>query len=96
MATRKSTILKCDVCGKEVTDEGSGWIGGHPFSGWYSLKEHGGSTQLVELNRQKDWDICSKGCLMDFSNRAFPVHISSGKGSDIPLSEVRGILSNSD
>jgi hypothetical protein len=90
MATRKSKIIKCDVCGKEVSDEGGGWIGGHPWSGWFTVKEISGSTQLDELLRKKEWDICSKGCLRDFAN---PV-VSSGKGSDIPVSEVRGILSN--
>jgi hypothetical protein len=63
MATRKSTILKCDQCGKEVSDDGCAWIGGHPFSGWLSVKEHGGSTQLAELQRKKEWDICSLECL---------------------------------
>jgi hypothetical protein len=67
MATRKNTILKCDQCGKEISDDGQCWFGGHPFSGWFLVKQHSGSTRLEELHRKKEWDICSKKCLNEFS-----------------------------
>ena len=68
----KTRVLKCDVCGKTVEAEDTGYFGGHPFQGWYILEERGGSTMLEELQRKKNWDICSRECLAKFSKQ---VHI---------------------
>ena len=46
MATRKETVMVCDVCGTRISDEGETYYGGHPHQGWYKLHEIGGSTQL--------------------------------------------------
>ena len=56
-------VLVCDVCSRKASDGGGGWIGGHPWDGWFHLNQHGGSTMLSELQRKRDWDICSKECL---------------------------------
>jgi hypothetical protein len=66
MATRSEKILKCDQCGAEVSDKGQQWYGGHPFSGWLTLHESGGSTALEALSRKRDWDFCSRKCLSAF------------------------------
>lgn len=66
METSKK-VLKCDVCGKTAEAEDVGYYGGHPFQGWFILNERGGSTMLEELQRKKNWDICSIGCLKKFT-----------------------------
>lgn len=67
MSTKKATIKVCDVCEKKVSDGGETWIGGHPFSGWFEVNQHGGSTALHELRKKRDWDICSTKCLEELS-----------------------------
>ena len=66
METSKK-VLKCDVCGKTAEAEDTSYFGGHPWQGWFVLKERGGSTMLEELQRKKNWDICSVECLAKFS-----------------------------
>jgi hypothetical protein len=66
MATKKETANICDHCGKEQrfpTEQTM--IGGHPLSGWVSVKEHGGGTALSRLKRKKEFDFCGYGCLRD-------------------------------
>lgn len=63
MARRKENVRVCDVCKKRVSDEGEIHYGGHPHQGWFGVHETGGSTQLSELHRQKNWDACSAECL---------------------------------
>jgi hypothetical protein len=63
VSARKESILTCDNCGREVSDEGEISYGGHVHDGWYHLTRHGGSTALSELNRKRDWDLCGLKCL---------------------------------
>ena len=65
---KNAEILTCDVCGKTVSDSGEAMYGGSVFSGWYQLVEHGGSSELSELRRKKDWDIRGIECLRKFAN----------------------------
>lgn len=64
MSIKKATIKTCDVCGRKVYDQGEAWIGGHPFSGWFEVNQHGGSTALHELRKTRSWDVCSQACLI--------------------------------
>ena len=64
MGTKKATIKTCDVCHTKVDDGGETWFGGHPFEGWFTVHQHSGSTALSKLNQVRDWDICSKACLI--------------------------------
>lgn len=63
---RQKQILKCDHCDKEVNDGREVYFGGHPFQGWFQVRQRGGSTRLKELERKRDWDFCSKECLCAF------------------------------
>lgn len=63
MATKKETVMVCDVCKKRVSDEGEMHIGGHPHAGWFTVEMHGGATDLRSLKSQKSWDVCSPVCL---------------------------------
>lgn len=62
----KKEVLQCDMCDKWVESDEDMYIGGHPFQGWYHLNQHGGSTQLQELRKKRDWDFCSLQCISDF------------------------------
>ena len=64
MATRKETVKVCDVCKKQVSDDGEMQLGGHPHSGWFAVQKHGGPTDLKSLREQKEWDVCGIGCLL--------------------------------
>ena len=66
MSSRKEHILICDSCGKEVSDGGGTWIGGHPHNGWLSVTRHGGDTTLESLKRKKHFDFCSVKCLKEY------------------------------
>lgn len=68
MATKKEIVRVCDVCSKEARTGGEMWIGGHPFNGWFTVSQHGGSTTLDELRKKREWDICSAKCLSEMSN----------------------------
>lgn len=61
---KKQEIMTCDICGKETSDEGVVWYGGHPFNGWLSIQRINGSSALAALQTKKDWDICSNECLI--------------------------------
>jgi len=54
----------CDCCGKDaVADLDNPTIGGHPFHGWFEIQQHGGSTQLAQLKKKRNWDLCGEECL---------------------------------
>lgn len=64
--TRIVTSLVCDHCKTEKSDNGQIQYGGHPHSGWYHLNKINGSTMLSELKKKKEWDFCSKKCLITY------------------------------
>lgn len=61
--TRKETVRVCDVCNVRVSDEGEIYCGGHPHSGWFTVNQTNGSSALRELNKKRQWDVCSRECL---------------------------------
>lgn len=61
--TRKETVMICDVCKVRVSDEGETYYGGHPHNGWFTLNQTNGSSALRELNKKRQWDVCSEKCL---------------------------------
>ena len=66
MSSRKEHILICDFCNKERTDNGSTYYGGHPFSGWFHVTVHGGSTRLEELQKKREFDFCDSVCVTNY------------------------------
>jgi hypothetical protein len=66
MSSRKENILICDFCNKEKTDRGETFCGGHPFSGWFHVTIHGGSTRLEDLQKKRDFDFCSSYCVTTY------------------------------
>lgn len=68
MTTRKETVRVCDVCKKKVSDGGELHIGGHPHTDWFTVEQTSGSTQLDELKKRRDWDLCSIACLQKLAN----------------------------
>jgi hypothetical protein len=78
----KIETLQCDMCGETAEADQDMYIGGHPFNGWYHLNQHGGSTQLQQLRKKRDWDFCSLKCLSDFCNQG-------GKSNTDPRSMKR-------
>jgi len=68
MKTNKNiTILKCDQCGKEDSDNGDLYIGGNVFHRWITIKLYNSTSQLQNINIQQDYDFCSWECLIKFS-----------------------------
>ena len=65
MSIRSEQVLVCDFCKKECSDKGQTYYGGHPFNGWIVLKFRGGSSALSELQKKRDFDFCSRACLMN-------------------------------
>lgn len=60
---------KCDCCGQIIGQPTNNiMFGGSPWDGWMELKFTNGSTQLQELQKKKEFDFCSKDCLIKFLN----------------------------
>lgn len=64
---KKQNIRECDFCGKKVVADDEITYGGSPFDGWFFVEETSGSSQLSNLRRQKQWDLCSMKCLKQFA-----------------------------
>lgn len=63
MSRHKATVRICDICKKRVSDEGKISFGGSVHTGWFAIEQTSGSTQLSELNKQREWDVCGIECL---------------------------------
>ena len=66
MAQKTENIRICDICKVKVSDDGEIHYGGNPHQEWFTICQTGGSTQLRELKKKKEWDICSLKCLKKF------------------------------
>ncbi len=67
MRSNKNVIvMQCDLCKKEVNDNGEQRFGGSVFSGWLTLTSHNGSTCIESLQKQRTHDFCSVDCLRKF------------------------------
>ena len=67
MSTKKATIITCDVCKKQETDDGEVRIGGGIFQGWFVIQQKNFSSSTRELGKKRNWDICSEECLLKFA-----------------------------
>jgi hypothetical protein len=63
MSQHHAIIRICDICRKRVSDEGEVTYGGHVHAGWFTIERTGGSTTLRALKEEREWDVCSLGCL---------------------------------
>lgn len=66
---RTEKIMVCDVCNKSVSDNGEIYFGGYPHSGWFTVHRINGSSALHNLQKKKDWDICSPKCLKKLAHK---------------------------
>lgn len=63
MSRHQATVRICDICKKRVSDNGEISYGGSVHTGWFTVEQTSGSTQLSELKKQREWDVCGVECL---------------------------------
>lgn len=76
--------IKCDYCGKEVSDNGEISFGKSYFYGWIHLNINNDSAYIGDLNKNTEFDFCSMECLNSFLSQSRlespQVHLNRNQG----------------